>query len=312
VDQKKSLMKYLVLLVCSLLGLTNANAAQKNSDTLAHTLLWKITGNGLAEPSYLYGTMHTGDDKVFRLTDSTMNAFDRVKAFAMEINMDSVDQMSLAMQMKLPEGQTVKDLLGDDDYKLAGKYTMKQAGIPIFLLNTVKPIYIWLVIMQGKQSKKDDVLDVYYFKLAKKQNKQLIGLEKAEDQMKLLTNISINKQVTMLKEGIHDFKGMQASMKETTLNYADADLNKLLAETESDTSMGANFMEVFITKRNRVMANGMVKVMHSQTSLFTAVGAAHLPGKDGIIALLKKDGYTVTPVISQNFLKAKDVKKRVK
>jgi len=305
-------MKNYLILICFIMTATGQISAQVKSDSLAHTLLWKISGNGLKEPSYLYGTMHTGDDRVFRLQDSAMIDFDKVSVFAMEINMDSVDNMSMANDMKLPEDQNLKDLLGEADYKLAGKYTMKQAGIPIFLLATVKPIYVWLLILQGKQSKKEDVLDVFYFKLAKKENKRIIGLEKAEDQMKLLTNVPVDKQVALLKEGIHNFKELTASMNETTLDYTDADLNKLLAETETDTSMGNNFMEDFIIKRNRVMTNGIENVIRTNASLFTAVGAAHLPGKKGVINLLKEDGYTVSPVLSKNFLKAKDVKKRVK
>ena len=136
-------------------------------------------------------------------------------------------------------------------------------------------------------------------------------MEKAEDQMKLLMDIPVEKQVSMLREGIHDYKAMKSSMEETTTDYTDADLNKLLRETQRDTSMGANFMEDFINKRNRVMANGIERVLRSGNNVFTAVGADHLPGQKGVISLLEKDGYTVTPVMSKNFLKAKAVKKLI-
>src|SRR5438105_4186555 len=96
--------------------------ASAQSDTLAHTLLWKISGRGLSFPSYLYGTMHSGDDRVFKLMDSALIGFDASQVFAMEINMDSVNNNALAAEMLLPEGQTLKELLGKDDYKLAGKY----------------------------------------------------------------------------------------------------------------------------------------------------------------------------------------------
>jgi uncharacterized protein len=280
-------MKKILAALAFLSGLYNASPAAAKSDSLAHTLLWKITGNGLKEPSYLYGTMHTGDDRVFTLSDSTLIAFDQVHSFAMEINMDSVDKMAMSQVMMMTDGTTLKSLLGDADYKLASKYFAKRTGYPLFLFNAVKPIYIYAMMLEGKQKKKDDVLDLYYFKLAKKQNKNIIGLEKAESQMALLDGIPIDKQVAMLREGIHNFKAFTKQMESGTDDYASGDLNKLLEETREH-------------------------VMHSGSSVFTAVGAAHLPGDKGIISLLKQDGFTVSPVISNKFLKPKEVKKKLK
>jgi uncharacterized protein len=286
--------------------------AQNNTDTLEHTLLWKITGHGMMAPSYLYGTMHTGDDRVFRLQDSALIVFDQVMAFAMEINVDSIDQQKMAQEMLLPEGQTLKGLLGDDDYKLASKYLIRSTGLPMFLLNRLKPIYIYSLLLEGKKSDQKYVLDVYYFKLAKKEKKTIIGLEKAEDQMALLNNIPLDKQVSILRETIHHFNEMKKELNEETNEYSGADLNKLQRETETDTTMGNNFMEDFLTKRNKVMANRMERVMKSGSTLFTAVGAAHLPGKQGIIHLLRNDGYTVSPVLSKTYLSPKEVRKKLK
>src|SRR5690348_13108671 len=77
--------------------------AKAQQDTLAHTLLWKIEGNGLSRPSYLYGTMHTTDDRAFRLMDSTLIAFDSVEVYAMEINMDSVNPSAMAASMMMED-----------------------------------------------------------------------------------------------------------------------------------------------------------------------------------------------------------------
>jgi uncharacterized protein len=303
-------MKHILLYILFILCFLSANA-QNTGDTLEHTLLWKISGHGLTKPSYLYGTMHTGDDRVFRLQDSALIGFDNTDAFDMEINMDSIDKQKLAGEIMLSGGQTLKDLIGDSDYYLAAKYIAKNSSIPGFMLNRLKPVYVYSLLIEGKQEKKN-ILDVYFFNLAKKEHKKIVGLEKAEDQMALLNNIPIDKQVSLLRETLHHYDEMKKTLNNEINEYADADLNKLARETEADSSMGSNFMEDFLVKRNKVMVRGMERVMGSGASLFTAVGAGHLPGKQGIIHLLRNDGYTVSPVLSKKYLTPKQVRKHKK
>jgi uncharacterized protein YbaP (TraB family) len=75
--------------------------------------------------------------------------------------------------------------------------------------------------------------------------------------------------------------------------------------------MDEAFMKKMIWDRNIVMANGIDSIVKHQT-VFTAVGAAHLPGDQGVIANLRKMGYKVSPVLSTTFLQPKYVKKQVK
>jgi uncharacterized protein YbaP (TraB family) len=311
-----SLKKYFLLLLF-FMGAAGLKAQQ--TDTLPHTLLWKIEGKGMKKPSYLYGTMHVSSDKAFHLMDSVTIALESCSAFAAEINMDSLDLMALAAQMQMEDGQTINHLLSDTDYRLVSNYMQKTMGIPLFLFKTIKPVII-LFTLQGKSLGEDNkdslhkVLDMFLFDLAKQDGKQVMGLETAESQLALLSDMPLEDQAKQLVQGVRNMIKEDTSgeaPEDIVAEYENRDLNQVYKETVSDTSMGPDFIDKFINKRNRGMADGMERVMNDKT-LFTAVGAAHLPGPKGIIALLRKDGYKVSPVLSTKFTDPEKVKALLK
>ena len=59
-----------------------------------NTLLWRISGNGLSKPSYLYGTMHLQDKRLFNFSDSTYAAIEKTEGLALEVNFNElIDSM---------------------------------------------------------------------------------------------------------------------------------------------------------------------------------------------------------------------------
>ena len=146
---------------------------------------------------------------------------------------------------------------------------------------------------------------------AKQEKKQSFGLEKIDDQLKLLRDIPMAKQVELLKEGAKDIKKERKELKENFDSYEKADFAALMKDELSDTSMGSDFVEKFITTRNHHMAE-KADYLIKQQPIFIAIGAAHLPGKDGVLNLLREKGYKVSPVISKTRLNPKDVKAMVK
>ena len=241
-----------------------------------HTLLWKIEGKGIGAPSYIYGTMHVNDDKVYSLSDSVLPALKGAHSFVMEVDMDSVDMAGLASEVRLPEGQSLKTLLSEDDYKMVSKSFKKATGFPLSLFNKIKPMYVWVMMSEGDEGKKDkkvkktekeegDPLDVYFFKLAKQENKEVYGLEKVEDQLRLLRSISMDRQLSMLVEGVKSMQKGHTPGSEDDIydEYVNADLDKILKEAQEDTSMGSYFMDVFINHRNHVMASRIAQLMQT-------------------------------------------------
>ena len=98
---------------------------------LPNTLLWKIEGNGLKKPSFLYGTMHVSSDRAFRFMDSTLIYFDKADIYAMELNMDSVNLFALMQQIMLPPGQSLHQMIDTNEYKKLDQIFIKSMGVSV-------------------------------------------------------------------------------------------------------------------------------------------------------------------------------------
>ena len=286
--------------------------AQEDFSKMPHTLLWKVEGKEMKKPSYVYGTMHTTNDKAFHLMDSVLIALKSCSTFSLEVNGDSLDPSAFLTEMLLPANQSLKTLYSAKDYDTISKNFKAATGYPMALFDKIRPIYVFVTMSEGSAVKDSGpFLDLFLFKFAKQNKKTAYGLERAEDQFKLLRNIPLDKQLQMLKEGAMEYKKSDADMKENFVSYENADFDSLMKDEESDTTFGKDFTKDFITTRNHNMANAASALMQKQ-SIFIAIGAAHLPGKEGVLNLLRNKGYRVSPVFSKKRLDPKDVKKLVK
>jgi hypothetical protein len=258
------------------------------------SLLWEISGNGLAAPSYLYGTMHVGDKRAYRFSKSVMPSFEKATAFAMEIDPSTADPLSLMNMMKLKEGK-LQDLFTAEEWQRLKDFMQAELQTDLEKLNDFSPFFIYSMIAQTKFSnQKGQALDLYFFSQAKKGQKIIHGLETVEEQIAAINRMSADDQKKMLLDGISEETEDDKSMDQMIKYYAKGDLDKL-QELSDEADYGAEFEQALILERNHTMADRMEPLMQSQ-STFIAVGALHLPGEEGILKLLEKDGYQVRPL----------------
>jgi len=272
-----------------------------NGQTKKKSLFWKVSGNGLKTSSYLYGTMHTGDERVYNFSSKMEKAFKKADVLALELNMDSVNQLSVMAGLIMKNDITLKDLLSEDDYALTETFFKDSVGQPLVFFNKMQPIFTAsMIAAKDLGNQKEQALDMYFFSKAKQMNKTVKGLEKMEEQIGAFSAIPYDKQAQSLIKGIKEAYDSNAvktnSMNKMMTYYIEGDLEALAdLSTEvdkDDLETSALFTEVFLTKRNHHMADRSVPLMKSG-STFIAVGAAHLGGKQGLIQLLRDKGYTV-------------------
>jgi len=262
-----------------------------------NSLLWEISGKGLASPSYLYGTIHIQDKRVFQFSPVVRELFDVCDAYAMELLLDDVN-MSAAMELMLMPGDTTLTmLLSEEDYAFVKAKIKEETGAGMFMFERMRPLFISTQLSVGEGNSEMEVpLDMHFDNLAKEQEKKRLGIEEFGMQAEAVDAITLKKQADMLVEGLRDTTSGNSEIEEFIEMYRSMEVEKMANSFEEDENMPENFEEAFLTKRNKVMAIKIAEYSTEQRT-FNAVGAAHLGGDTGVIALLKEAGYTVKPIL---------------
>ncbi len=175
-----------------------------------NALLWEISGNGLKNPSYLFGTMHTADSRIIKKSEPALPYLKKCKAFAMELDPEAVMPTELISGLMMGKGYSLKKMVTPEDYALLDSLVKLQMGVPLQLLDNVAPVFIATIIQQttmglsNGDEKGAPALDIYLHQEAKKQKKKLFGLETAAEQLTALNSLSFQEQADLLVENLRE------------------------------------------------------------------------------------------------------------
>lgn len=289
--------KISALLLVSLIALNIFAQSEKENNTL----LWKISGHGLDKPSYLFGTIHMicADDAI--LSDNMKTAIKDCDEVYFEVDMDNLfEMMGVLNKMKMKGDTTLKDLLNEGDYKKVKAYfETKGSMLPFSMLETYKPMLAASTLEEGSMPCENTaMMEQVIMKEAKQFNKKIKGLETMSYQVGVLDSIPYKLQAEQLVAYIdkaNNGENDDSELKEMFKAYKSQDLSKLeelMVEMEAGMS---GFTDILLYHRNQNWVEKL-KLLLPDKSLLIAVGAGHLPGKKGVINLLRNEGYRVTPV----------------
>jgi len=259
-------------------------------------LLYQISGNGLTEASYLYGTIHILPKDKFELSNSLKRAFDASTTIAMEVDLDmsGAEKIALAQKVLLPDGKTLKDFMAAQDYLQLKAYcidSLQWSESKFERSSKLKPMFFSSVLIQENMSNMASY-EMEFNKMAKKKKKEAIGLETIEFQLGLFDQLPMQTQVDMLKQ---DYKSDMKSYDTLLACYLREDLETLGKLMAEETSAYPEFNELLLVQRNKSWIAPMRAQMQKESTFF-GVGAAHLSGPDGVVALLRAQGFTVTAI----------------
>ncbi|HRG57911.1 MAG TPA: TraB/GumN family protein [Bacteroidia bacterium] len=270
--------------------------AQNNA---VNSLCWKVTGPGLSEPSYVFGTIHLISKKDFFLSKSTEAAFKSCKTLALEVdlNMNKETKKEVGKSAILPSGKIIDDFCSAEELTIIKTFmsdTVKISGLKIKLYSRLKPIYLQSILLK-EQLKGAKSYEETFAKKAKKNKMNQVGLEEIDLQMKVLDTIPIQTQVKDMVSSIKEGKASIRSFNEMIEVYKTQNIEKLHQLTVSEDSGIAEFEDVFLNHRNESWIPVIEQLAKKQPT-FIAVGAAHLGGEKGVLNLLKAKGYTIEPI----------------
>lgn len=287
----KRISKILALALCSLLIFQTTLAQQPKEKAL----LWKVTGNGLEKPSYVFGTIHLICADKYEMSDAVIKAVESADKIALELDMDDPAMNAKIQQLSLNPGmKNIQEHIPADKIELVDNYLKSKYGQGIAQLGILKPFVLSSMVLMGNMKCETRQFETEFVKLAAQQEKELIGLETIEYQISLFDDVSMEQQVEALVESIETPESGNKMMEALMTAYQEKDLKKLGKIMEENEEF-EGFNDKFLIQRNKNWIP-IMKELSQKESVFYAVGAGHLTSEEGVIALLRKEGFTVEAV----------------
>lgn len=259
-------------------------------------VFWAIEKDG-QKSGYLLGTIHSEDPRVLDFSQAFLDKLNSCQVYAMEMVPDLPTLHKLTEYMNYQDGQTLESVIGAERFSLL-KNAMSGYQIPADFINHMKP---WAAIMTLSTPAPETgfFMDLSLSLRASGNGIDVVGLETLEQQLSFLQDMPLEMQMTLLDQAISDVDQVEAMQTEMVDAYLSNSLQGLRSITDHEfEAVGPEVQDYFyengIAKRNHHMLASLLPFLEQQ-QVFVAVGALHLPGEQGLLALLGNNGYQLVP-----------------
>lgn len=280
-------------------------AVSQGTDVLPDALFWKIEHKDMdAPPSYLFGTIHMIPQDDYFTPLGLDEAFDACDKVTFEIDLDDMTDIGalagLMGAMMMNDGTTIRDLLTPEEYAEVSDY-FEGMGLPMVLMGSIKPMFLSMLAelnMDPSSLQSDEIVsyEMELYERAQTSGKSVGGLETMAYQMSLFDSIPYQDQAQMLLDAVRSTDLESDMFEETVELYKQQKIESMVAiAVDMEESEFGGYEDLLLNNRNQ----NWIPVMKQQMAkrpVFFAVGAGHLAGEKGVIKLLRKEGYTLTPV----------------
>lgn len=258
------------------------------------TLLWEITRADLPGISYVFGTMHVKDERVFRRLAAVYQAIEKCSAYAAEFDLQDAGEGLDARLFALPAGVSLDQLIPTKKYEKLRRVLLKMLQIDIDLLKYNLPLLLSNLIEERLLANNMPYsLDEHLWQCANQSDKATYGIETLQEQLQVLQQIPIKTQLQGLLSTVRNFTRYRHHLLKMADWYDQGDIQQLYQGTRRGTH---GLRRILLYDRNAVMAHRIADLIQQQTT-FCAIGAAHLAGQKGVLRLLKRKGFHLQPLI---------------
>ena len=299
--------KFIIILLTMISIVVVANVSAKESkQAFTEGLFWKIEKDG-EYVGHIFGTLHMNDQRIAKLHDKVNKVLDDSKSFAMEAfpsdhywNPYQGGQL-IKHDMVLPRGESLEDYVGEKTFNRIQKVLVDTLGMQPELVKTLRP---WAAMRSFaiRAESNEVILDYALLERAGEQRKELFQVESIEEFIVTLQEMPIDAQVALLKFTVDSYGEMRGIINDMLDAYLEQDLEEMyeistrfIPDEPENEQWRQIYLKHVIEIRNIVMEHYMRKPMRLKDT-FIAVGAVHLYGDKGVLALMEKDGYTVTRI----------------
>ena len=289
-----------VLLFVLAVTFTQHAIAQKKK-AVENSVFWEVTGKGLSQPSYLFGTFHLLSHRYVDSLTNVTRKFTAAKTIVSELLIDSTMTMKMMASAQM-KGTTLDKLLTPEKFKQTNDWLRELSGYDLTMFNSMNPMTIEILLMTMLQQKyfpldptRDVVMDLYFQQRGARENKQVIGLETFDEQTHaIFGQFTYERQAQLLATAVNKRGTAEGELRNMNKFYREGNLAKLEALMYDEMYTAAE-TAVMLDNRNKKWMQQLPGLFKQQPT-FVAVGAMHLAGENGLVTLLRKEGYTVKPV----------------
>ena len=296
-------MKYVIVVLLICFGMAGCHAQQEHSFTVQknnNTLLWQVSGNGLKHPSFLFGTFHLLCKDDIHFSDPLKEAVKESNEIYMELDMDDPSTLLSGMlYMNMQDGKKLSDLYTPEEYKKLETYFTDSLNTPMIMFQRAKPYFlVALLYPKMMDCSSPSGVEEELLKIAKENKKEIKGLETMQFQASVFDSIPYEWQAKELLKNIDSFSTYKNEFDEMIELYKNQELDSMQNMVGASEFGSDKYEDILLKDRNKKWVNELSEIMKNE-SVFVAVGAGHLSGDNGLINLLKKDGYIVSPLVNK-------------
>lgn len=265
-----------------------------------NSLLWEVSGKGLKKSSYIFGTFHLMCRDDIKFSEQLKTAVTNSDLLYLEMDMDDPSIMlSGFLLMNMKDGKKLQDLYTAEEYEKIAAFFKDTLHMPMALLQRTKPFFLAAMLYPKMMPcKAISGVEEELMKLAKLQKKEIKGLETMEFQSAVFDSIPYEVQAKELLKSIDSLDAYQKyfnTMVDVYKTQRLSEIEKLFKDSEFGME---DHQDILLNDRNKNWVTQLKTIMQNE-SVFVGVGAGHLVGVEGVINLLKKEGYTVKPLINK-------------
>jgi uncharacterized protein YbaP (TraB family) len=274
-----------------------------------NAVLWRVSRDGV-KPSYLFGTIHLSDERVTNLPPMVVAKLEAANRVALEVADVSPQAFMSALgqiqdRLVFKDGRNLTTLLDPADLATA-QSALATVGFPATVRPQLRPWFVTMMLavtscertrlQAGRQP-----LDLKIGEMARRRGVPVLGLETIRDQLLVMAGVPEADQIKVLQATLKSYARMGDALEAMLQRYLAREMHKVLPMQAEmlraqgfDPAIMNSFQHALLTVRNPRMRDAALPIL-AEGEAFIAVGALHLIGETGLVALLRQSGYELTP-----------------
>ena len=262
-----------------------------------NTLLWRVSGNDLKQPSFLFGTFHLLCKEDIHFSDALKRAIKSSDEIYMEMDLDDPSTMLSGMlYMNMKDGKKLQDLYTPEEYQRLQNYFSDTLQMPMMMFQKAKPYFLVALLYPKMMNCSTPAgIEEELMKIAKEHKKEIKGLETMQFQASVFDSIPYEWQAKELLKNIDSFSVYKNEFEQMLDLYKKQELDSMRNMITKSEFGSEKYEDLLLNDRNKNWVKQLKEIMKNE-SVFVAVGAGHLVGDFGLINLLRKEGYKVEPL----------------